>query len=170
MIDVTIPEDVRDEVLFPIGYPFLDEDDFDELLPENTKSIDVIQRFINKAIRKYNRVDPPLYKETYTQISNDFEIPYPEGAFSILNARPISIKGRGVLGPNAVTNTFANLNSMTNSGMMAGAGGRAFGTPYNYGMSTRTFLYNKARMQGIRDSTKNFMIENSPEERILRDI
>jgi hypothetical protein len=166
MNDIIIPLDVREEILFPIGYPFLSEEEFDELLPENTKSIDVIQRFANKAIRNYNRKNPRIKKETIPT-QGHFETLYPENAYGVLNVRTITIKGRGTLGPGETANTFSNLNTMTNGGMMAGGGGRAFGTPYSFGLGTQTFLMNKARMQGIRDTTKSMVVTNSPSEKTL---
>lgn len=167
MKDIILPLDVREEILFPIGYPFLSEEDFDELLPENTKNIDVIQRFANKAIRQYNRKNPVITKETYPT-DGHFETPYPENAYGVLNVRSITIKGRGTLGPGEVANTFANLNSMTNGGMMAGGEGRAFGTKYSFGLDTTNFLMNKARMQGVRDTTKSLIVDNRPSEKLLR--
>ena len=166
MLTVNVPQDVREEVLFPLGYPFLTEEDFNELLPQYTQSIDIIQRYIDKAIRQYNVVNPPLTK-TSQRVSSEFSIDYPDNCYGVANTRIITIKGRGVLGPNQLPNTFSNLNMMTNSGMMAGSGGRAYGTPYNYGMDTSNYLLNKARTQGLRDASKSLVIDNDIVGRIL---
>jgi len=166
VITVNVPQDVREEVLFPLGYPFLTEEDFNELLPQYTQSIDMIQRYIDKAIRQYNIVNPPI-KKTTQPVNGEFSIDYPENCYGVVNTRIITIKGRGVLGPNQVPNTFSNLNMMTNSAMMAGSGGNAFGTPYNFGMDTSNYLLNKARTQGLRDASKTLVIDNDIVGRVL---
>lgn len=168
MKTVIIPQDIREEVLFPLGYPFLEEDDFDELVAENTKGIDIIQRYVDKSIRRYNIVNPPLFKNE-TEVSRSFEIDYPENTYGISNARLITIKGSGTVGPGAITNVFSNLHTMSNAAMIGGGeGGRAFGTPYNFGLDGTNYLLNKARMQGYRDNTKALTLENDLAKKILK--